>query len=114
MVRWSIGDLEAYAQRRTRTKLPASQPKHYATAALVKAKVREVKSVVRIGLRIIVYRCVLLDTDNSYGSTKQLTDCLCIIGLLPGDSPSQINLQVEQVKVATRKEQRTVVEIIYP
>jgi hypothetical protein len=56
-------------------------------------------------------RC--LDPDNNTGSVKTLIDLLCAVGLLDGDSPTQIDLQVAQEKAAHYSEQQTLVEILY-
>ena len=74
-----------------------------------KEKVHEVPSV-----SIVMYRVRLLDTDNAYASTKPLLDCLCEVGLITDDSPSDINLEVRQEKVAHLNEQRTTLKITYP
>jgi hypothetical protein len=55
-----------------------------------------------------------LDWDNCAGSTKQITDCLRLCGLIPGDDPTQIKLELEQEKVKTYADERTEIEIIYP
>ena len=74
-----------------------------------KEKVHEVPSV-----SIVMYRVRLLDTDNAYAATKPLLDCLCEVGLITDDSPSDINLEVRQEKVAHLNEQRTTLKITYP
>ena len=74
-----------------------------------KTKVHEIPSVC-----IVMYRVRLLDTDNAYASTKPLIDCLCALGFITDDSPSDINLEVRQEKVAHLNEQRTTLKITYP
>jgi len=74
-----------------------------------KEKMYEVPSVC-----IVMHRVRLLDTDNAYAATKPLLDCLCEIGLITDDSPSDINLSVRQEKVAHMNEQRTTLKITYP
>ncbi len=75
---------------------------------------REVKSDERPIVGIKCFRVRLLDKENLYGSTKCLTDCLREVGLIPGDSEKEIDLQVSQEKVAHRNEQRTKLTITYP
>jgi hypothetical protein len=75
---------------------------------------RKAKSDARPLVSIILHRCRLLDKENAYGATKILTDCLCQVGLISGDSEAEIDLQVTQEKVAHRNDQRTEVRIIYP
>lgn len=75
---------------------------------------REKKSDARPFVHIIMYRVRLLDKDNAYASTKCLVDCLCEVGLIPGDSIKDIDLAVRQEKVKHRHEQKTEVRIVYP
>ena len=74
----------------------------------------ETKSDARPGVSIVLFRVRLLDKENAYTATKSLTDCLCQVGLLPGDAEGEINLTVSQEKVSHRNEQKTVVHIEYP
>jgi len=75
---------------------------------------RKEKGDARPLVSIVLYRCRLLDKENAYGATKILTDCLCQVDLISGDSEAEIDLQVTQQKVAHRNEQRTEVRIVYP
>jgi hypothetical protein len=68
----------------------------------------------RIALRYCIRRVRPLDADNAAGATKTLTDLLCRIGLLPGDDPTKISLQVEQEKVRHYHEEQTQITIVYP
>lgn len=67
-----------------------------------------------VSLRITSHRRKLLDRSNLYGGCKFLEDCCVISGLIYDDSEREINLQVRQVKVASREEEKTVIEITYP
>lgn len=53
-----------------------------------------------IVVRIISKRKRLLDLDNLTGGTKYFIDGLRYAGLIPGDRPDQITLEVSQEKVA--------------
>lgn len=67
----------------------------------------------RILVRITVRKCgILQDADNC--AVKALVDQLRAIEAIPNDDPATIRLQVEQVRVKTKKEQGTEVEIIWP
>ena len=58
-------------------------------------------------IMIISYRKRLLDKDNLYGgSCKQLIDAMVDEGLIHDDSPSYVDLKVEQFKA---KEDHTMV-----
>ncbi len=59
-------------------------------------------------------RVKLLDVDARYSSIKDVLDGCTIAGLIPGDREGQITLQVEQVRVAHFKDEKTVVTIEYP
>jgi hypothetical protein len=53
-----------------------------------------------------------LDPDNRYASAKVILDGLVRSGILPNDNDKCISsLVVEQVKVSTRKEERTEITI---
>lgn len=68
----------------------------------------------RVALRYCIRRVRPLDADNAAGATKTLTDLLCRLGLLPGDDPTKISLQVEQEKVGHYHEEQTQITIVYP
>jgi hypothetical protein len=72
------------------------------------------KSDDRVVLRYVLYRIRLLDPDALDGATKVCTDCLQQIGLISGDGPNEIKLEVTQEKVAHLHEQRTTLKITYP
>jgi hypothetical protein len=72
------------------------------------------KMPARISVEYVLYRVRLLDPDAIHGATKVCTDCLCQSGLLPGDGPEQINLEVTQERVRHKSEQRTTLKITYP
>lgn len=62
-------------------------------------------------VRITSYRRRLLDWDNLAGGCKYFCDCCTYSGLIPGDAPDQITLEVSQVKVKTKQEERTEITI---
>ena len=92
----------------------ASQLKQDIRPAVVDPAPREAKSDARPIVGIVMYRVRLLDKDNAFGAAKPLTDCLCKVGLIPGDAEDQIDLHVTQQKVPHYHEQRTEVSIAYP
>jgi len=115
MPNWDSATYEAYLARRASagTKLPAAEPQQNTPSPLVKTETRKIESHSGIGVSIAIHRCRLLDADNAWGGSKALTDCLVAIGLLPGDSPSDIDLNVEQIKVSGHAAEKTVIEIIW-
>lgn len=91
-----------------------AEPQRPARAALERKVAGTQHSHARIIVRYRLCRCRCLDPDNSYAATKTLTDLLCRSGLIPGDDPQKIRLEVEQEKVAHRKDQRTEITITWP
>ncbi len=73
---------------------------------------REEGYSVRCEVRIVSFRQRLLDIDNLYGGVKYFVDSLRYAGLIYNDDPESITLHVSQVKVKTKQEERTEIEII--
>lgn len=90
------------------------QPQRDKAPALGKAVPGEKEGVGRIVVSYRLFRVRPLDADNATGSTKDCTDGLCRLGLLPGDDPWSIELRVAQEKVQTYSEERTEITIEYP
>lgn len=66
----------------------------------------------KYAVRIKSYRRKLLDEDNLAG--KYFVDCLRYAGILPSDAPDRCSLQTTQVKVKTKEEELTEIEIDIP
>lgn len=62
-------------------------------------------------VRIVSFRCRILDADNLVGGTKFFTDGLRHAGLIPDDRPQDIILEVRQEKVASKSSERTEIVI---
>ena len=71
------------------------------------------KSAERTSVIVTSYRTKLLDKDNAYYGAKPLLDSIKYAGFIHDDSEKEIQYEVVQIKVAHRKEERTVVEIKY-
>lgn len=69
----------------------------------------EEKNSGRIPVRITSFRRRLLDPDNL--SAKYFTDCLRYAEMIPNDRPQDIDLTVSQVKVRSKLEEHTEIEI---
>lgn len=67
---------------------------------------------VRVQLSIVSFRRRLIDPDNL--CPKYFIDCLRYAGIIPNDREEDITLQVSQVKVKTKAEERTELEIETP
>jgi len=113
MPNWDTATYENFLARRSqaRTKLPAPEPERAQANALDQTVQGKTEGVRRPAIRFTLYRLRLLDRDNYAGSAKDLLDGLRHAALIPGDSEAEIDLQVEQVKVARRSEQKTVISI---
>lgn len=74
----------------------------------------EEESMGRVVVRFTCYRVRLLDWDNSAASCKDLLDGLRHSHLIRDDSPKHVNVSVEQVKVNTFHQEKTVIEIVWP
>lgn len=75
---------------------------------------REAEGFQRTVVRFTGFYVRPLDPDNFAGSIKDLLDGLRHAGLIPGDEWWQIRLETDQVKVATKKEERTEIVIVTP
>lgn len=95
-----------------RRMVPAVEQRQPALAVEHAAQVRSMgSSVVRYRVSITMHRIALQDTDNKWIAPKAILDGLVQAFELPGDSERQIDYHVEQIKVAHRKDQKTVIEI---
>lgn len=103
--------LNSYATPDPYAVLPNPKPKCEPSPALGTPATREAQGLVRTLVRITGYRVRPIDPDNFSGGTKNVIDGLRKAGLIPDDDWWRITLQTEQVKVATIKEQKTVIEI---
>jgi hypothetical protein len=77
-------------------------------AALGKSKAKA-RNPERFLVRVTSVRKRLLDTDNL--CEKYHVDCCRYAGLIPGDSPDQIEIETRQRKAAKGEEEAVTVEI---
>jgi hypothetical protein len=102
-----------YAKTDTDTRLPtAEQPQP--TPALAETRKGKAQGTGRPHVCFTLFRSRLLDWDAKYGVLKDLLDGLVIAQLLPGDREDQITGECNQIKVKSRKDEKTVIEITYP
>ncbi len=101
---------EWYADYQARNKTPSPKPEQIVRDEPL-AKVKgEASNSGRIAVRITSFRRRLLDPDNL--CPKFFIDGLRYSGLIPDDRQEDIALTVEQVKVKTKEEERTEIEIL--
>ena len=86
------------------TKRPAKQ-------ALVTLPKRKEKVSNRTYVRITRYSTRPLDCDNYAGGCKPIIDQLRYAKLIKDDSPEDIEVQFKQVKIKTKTEEHTKIEI---
>lgn len=89
-----------------------SQPERLPDKALEVVQRPQERMGERIVLRITCYRVSLQDPDN--GLFKPLVDQLRYAAIIPEDNHTTIKLETDQVRVKTKKEEGTKVEVIYP
>lgn len=94
-------------------RLPDPIPQHDPLIPLVKTPQTQTKGKTRINLRIERISVKLQDYDNFVGGTKPLTDQLRYSGLIPDDNPESISATYTQQKCRYKKDEKTIVTIIY-
>ena len=76
------------------------------------AKETEGGDISRRVVRITSVRNRLLDPDNLVGGCKYIIDALRKAKVIKDDTEKDICLEVYQVKVKTRKEEKTIIKVI--
>ncbi len=109
-MRWTKEQYDAYQNRRS----VSNSKQCECQAPLAGGGEGEAQSSRCVPVRFTLYRIRLLDVDAKYGSVKDLLDCVVASGLVAGDKEGQINLEVSQVKVKTKQEERTEIVIDNP
>lgn len=97
-----------------RSSFPLSEP--HKRPALEPVSPVETGGGGRVVVRFTRFCCQPLDPDNFVGSTKALLDCLrqAWPEIIADDGPEFIELQHAQIRVRTRKEEGTRVEVFRP
>ena len=115
MPSWSKEEYANWIARKNKAggELPHPKPKQVVRDEPLAAAQGKETSTGRTVVRIVSFRTRLCDTDNLCGGCKYAVDALRYNGLIPNDDPQSIELRVTQIKVKTRKQERTEIEIIY-
>jgi hypothetical protein len=92
-------------------KIPHTKPKPTPRPALDGPAKRKETSQSRITLCITRCSTKLLDADNFAGGCKPLIDQLRYAKLIPDDDPETVEILFRQIKVKTKAEEMTQVEI---
>lgn len=91
--------------------IPDPKPERDQTPALGKTVSGETKGFRGSTVCFVLYRVRPLDPDNAAGSVKDLLDGLRHANLISGDEWWRIKLAVEQVRVESFKQEKTVIQI---
>ena len=94
-------------------RLPNAKPQHDPVKPLVAPPQTQTKGKGRTTLVIERVSTKLQDFDNFVGGTKPLTDQLRYSGLIPDDDPESITAHYKQQKCKHKKDEKTIVQIIY-
>lgn len=92
-------------------RLPDAQPKPHPRQALERSPSGEGSRGPRLEVCIERRARRLLDADNFAGGCKPIIDQMRYAQLIPDDDPASIELVFRQAKVATRKEEGTLITI---
>lgn len=95
----------------TPPRIPNTITKRPAQQALVTLPKRKEKVSNRTYVRITRYSTRPLDCDNYAGGCKPIIDQLRYAKLIKDDSPEDIEVQFKQVKIKTKAEEHTKIEI---
>jgi len=91
--------------------LPHAKPQPATRQTLVNTCKRETPRKNRVTLIITRSACSLLDADNFAGGCKPLIDQLRYAKLIADDDPETVEILFRQVKVETKSEEMTQIEI---
>jgi hypothetical protein len=97
----------------TISQVPHPKPERHKKAALGETVSGKKDCLECPEVRFIGYRIRPCDPDNFSAGCKDLLDGLRHAGLILGDEPWKIRFVTEQVKVRSRSEERTEIEITY-
>ncbi len=92
-------------------RLPDTEPKRDVGKALEPSPPNEGRSGASLEVSITRFSRRLLDADNFAGGCKFLIDAMRYRGLIPNDDPGSIDLRFRQVRVSSKKEEGTLIEI---
>jgi hypothetical protein len=91
--------------------LPNAVPEHHHANPLAGARKDESGGKKRVTVCFTRRACRVMDTDNAVAGAKFICDQLRYAGLIPGDSPAEIDFQFRQEWVSKKAEQGTLIEI---
>ena len=93
-------------------RIPHAEPKQDAGQEPLAVNKDEARGQGRVTVIITRYATRPLDFDNGAGGCKFLLDQIRYSGLIRDDCPQEIDFIFKQEKVATKKDQGTMIEIL--
>jgi hypothetical protein len=105
-MRWTPEQLREYEARR---KISRSKPERVVQNEPVAAPKGKAENTGRVLLRVTSFRRRLIDPDNL--CPKYFIDALRYAQVIGDDSAAHVTLQVSQVKVKTKAEECTIIEL---
>ncbi len=115
--KWTAAQVYEHNQRvasKARGVSPSAKSEPAVCNEPVAAKAREARDPATVRHHLVAitsFRRRLLDFDNLAGGCKYFLDCCKYANLIPDDNPQAITLQVHQVKVKDKAQERTEIEI---
>lgn len=107
-MRWSKQDYDAYQARRAARRPHAQPPARSRADGKVR---RAAENGPRFFVRVVAYRSRLADHDGL--TAKYFVDLLRYSGIIVQDDPGRmVSYSILQEKVSTKKEERTLIEVI--
>lgn len=97
-------------EHQTRRAASGSKPEQAVRHESVAEEAREARHTDRVHVRVVSFRRRLIDPDNL--CPKYFVDCARYAGFIKDDRAEDITLEVSQVKVKTKTEERTEIEIL--
>lgn len=101
-----------YEILKARTQRKGAQPERNKSIRSVGKEKAQEENIERALVCVQSFRTILVDRDNLWGGFKIFGDCLKELGIIQDDSERHIDLHISQVKVNTRAEERTEIEVI--
>ena len=111
MPSWSREKYEEYKARREASSHKPQQVVRHEPVGEEARKGSDPEGIPQCTVRITSYRRRLLDPDNLAGGCKYFLDCCKYCQLIPDDRQEDIELVIKQVKVRTKEEERTEIQI---
>lgn len=91
------------------TGLPSAKPESRSVPALASGATNETGCTGRVRVTLTAFRCRLQDPDNAVW--KWTVDCLRHAGYVRNDTEQDILLDVRQIKVETKEQEGTLIEL---